>query len=34
MAKVVIGFDTHKASSTPVVIDSHHRVMAPQRFAK
>ena len=32
MAKVVIGVDPHKASNTLVVIDSHERVLAQQRF--
>ena len=33
MAKVVIGVDPHKASNTLVVIDSHERVLAQQRFS-
>jgi transposase len=32
VAKVVIGVDPHKASNTLVVIDSHERVLAQQRF--
>jgi hypothetical protein len=33
VAKVVIGVDPHKASNTLVVIDSHERVLARQRFS-
>jgi transposase len=32
MAKVVIGVDRHKATSTLVVIDAHVRVLVQQRF--
>jgi transposase len=32
MGKGVIGVDPHKASNTLVVIDSHERVLAQERF--